>query len=149
MDCHSYYKTKHYIPGFSESYVESVGEAEPFLSMLHHLSQLGAAMRHVITQSLINPQYYEDYVEGMCTFVLHYLVLKFLIELWTLLRFQTFIMFNVKGQREDVDLQLFINNCHAKYSEALRSLHVSQISEDSGSVLLLLFLYLIDELVTF
>ena len=44
------------IPDSLESQLSAVQEADNFITMLHDYSGMGAAMRHVMTSALVNPQ---------------------------------------------------------------------------------------------
>uniref|UniRef100_A0A0N8E404 E3 ubiquitin-protein ligase n=1 Tax=Daphnia magna TaxID=35525 RepID=A0A0N8E404_9CRUS len=53
----------HSIPDILEDQLQSVQDADCFITMLHDYSGMGAAMRHVMTSALINPQLYAQLTE--------------------------------------------------------------------------------------
>ena len=48
------------IPDILEDQLQAVQDADCFITMLHDYSGMGAAMRHVMTSALVNPQVYLD-----------------------------------------------------------------------------------------
>ncbi len=44
------------IPDILEDQLQAVQDADCFITMLHDYSGMGAAMRHVMTSALVNPQ---------------------------------------------------------------------------------------------
>ncbi|EFX88829.1 CG1530-PA-like protein [Daphnia pulex] len=53
----------HSIPDILEDQLQSVQDADCFITMLHEYSGMGAAMRHVMTSALISPQLYAQLTE--------------------------------------------------------------------------------------
>ncbi len=52
-----------------ETFVVAMHDADQFLSFLHSLSDMGAAMRKVITKTVTNPEIYENLTSGIYNYV--------------------------------------------------------------------------------
>lgn len=51
------------MPDILDLQVSAVQDADSFITMLHDFSGMGAAMRHVMSSALVNPQIYAQLIE--------------------------------------------------------------------------------------
>lgn len=70
--------------GVMDAHLMAMQDADPFLTMLHDLSAMGAAMRRVMTGALTNPQvrapfHYFIYISfNLCSLLLNDYLIKIL-----------------------------------------------------------------------